>query len=78
MPWSDVERLLQEFEQAARENDPVRVRELLLKAVSGFEPQCKVQDVVMKHRQLRDVLPVDATREGSHDEGRTTNIAHVH
>ena len=45
------EELLKQFEQACRNSDADRVRELLLKAVNGFNPQCGVEDVLWKHRQ---------------------------
>lgn len=47
MPWNDIEWLLQQFEKASSVNDAGRVRELLLEAVSGFVPQCDVEDVVI-------------------------------
>ena len=46
--------MLGEFEKAAGENNSARVRELLLEAVSGFEPQCEAKDVVMKHQQGKE------------------------
>ena len=49
LPWHDIEWLLQQFDKASRANDADRVRELLLEAVSGFKPQCGVEDVVTKH-----------------------------
>ncbi|MDH5612564.1 MAG: polysaccharide biosynthesis protein [Gammaproteobacteria bacterium] len=48
LPWEEIEKLLQQFELAAKMNDANRVRELLLSAVSGFSPQCDVEDVVTK------------------------------
>ncbi len=52
LPWSNIEWLLQEFELASRENDADKVRELLLEAVTGFNPQCEVADIIMKHRKI--------------------------
>ena len=48
LPWNEIESLLQEFEKASGNKDADRIRELLLKSVSGFHPQCGVEDVVMK------------------------------
>ncbi|MEN8170724.1 MAG: nucleoside-diphosphate sugar epimerase/dehydratase [Pseudomonadota bacterium] len=48
LPWDDIEWLLEHFEAASSDNDADRVRELLLSAVSGFNPQCGVEDVVTK------------------------------
>jgi hypothetical protein len=71
--------LLREFERAAKKNNPARVRELLLEAVSGFVPQCEVKDVVMKHRQARDVLPpVAAGEAGTQDEEPAINVVNLH
>jgi FlaA1/EpsC-like NDP-sugar epimerase len=80
LPWSEVERLLHEFERAAKKNNPARVRELLLEAVSGFKPQCEVKDVVMKHRQLRVVLSPVAAGEagGSRVADPATHAAKLH
>jgi FlaA1/EpsC-like NDP-sugar epimerase len=49
LPLDDIQWLLQEFEKATFSNDADRVRELLLEAVSGFNPQCGVEDIVTKH-----------------------------
>ena len=77
--WSDVERLLGEFEKAAGENNPFKVRELLLEAVSGFEPQCEVKDVVMKHQQVRDKMPPTASGEvGSQNATSAAKVIHLH
>ena len=54
LPWSEIESLLKQFEQACRNSDAHQVRELQLKAVNGFNPQCGVEDVLWKHRQGRD------------------------
>ena len=52
LPWRKIERLLQEFEFASKANDADKVRELLLEAVTGFNPQCGVEDIIMKHRNI--------------------------
>jgi FlaA1/EpsC-like NDP-sugar epimerase len=79
LPWSEAERLLREFERAAKKNNPARVRELLLEAVHGFKPQCEVKDVVMKHWQALDALPpVAAGKVGSQDADPTTSVTHLH
>ena len=50
----EIERLLQNFQSASVNNDPERVRELLLVAVSGYKPQCGVEDVVLKYQKSQD------------------------
>ena len=54
-PWSTIERLLQDFDLAAKANDADKVRELLLEAVTGFNPQCEVVDIITKHRNVSNV-----------------------
>ncbi len=58
LPWRKIERLLQEFEFASKANDADKVRELLLEAVTGFNPQCGVEDIIMKHRKISNVSNV--------------------
>jgi FlaA1/EpsC-like NDP-sugar epimerase len=58
LQWSRIEWLLQEFGLASRENNADRVRELLLDAVNGFNPQCEVEDVIIKHRKTTNITNV--------------------
>jgi FlaA1/EpsC-like NDP-sugar epimerase len=55
LQWSDIEWLLEEFELASSTNDADKVRELLLEAVNGFNPQCEVEDIILKHRKISEV-----------------------
>jgi len=55
LPWRKVERLLQKFDVAANTNDANKVRELLLEAVTGYIPQCGVEDIVLKHHRINNV-----------------------
>ncbi|MGR9087542.1 MAG: polysaccharide biosynthesis protein [Gammaproteobacteria bacterium] len=52
VPWSELESLLQALEQAANQGDFGRVRELLARAVTGFVPQCGIEDVLWKKEML--------------------------
>ncbi|MCP4992498.1 MAG: polysaccharide biosynthesis protein, partial [Gammaproteobacteria bacterium] len=63
LPWSDIERLLGDFELASDDHDQERIRDLLLEAVAGFKPQCGIEDSVYRladGSQLENVhrLPV--------------------
>lgn len=51
LPINKIEALLEQFQQAASNNSPDKVRELLLEAVSGFKPQCGVEDLIFKSQQ---------------------------
>ena len=58
LPWRKIERLLQEFEFASKANDADKVRELLLEAVTGFNPQCGVEDIIMKHSKISQISQI--------------------
>ncbi|MDO9424793.1 MAG: nucleoside-diphosphate sugar epimerase/dehydratase [Methylobacter sp.] len=48
IPWADLEKLLATLEQATKDDDFERVRRVLMDAVSGFVPQCEIEDVLWK------------------------------
>ena len=48
IPWSELEKMLAVLEQAARNDDLEKVREVLAGAVTGFVPQCDIEDVLWK------------------------------
>ncbi len=48
LPWSEMEKLLGDFESAAADHDQERIRDLLLEAVVGFKPQCGIEDSVYR------------------------------
>lgn len=48
LPLAQLERLLHELQGACRENDSLRIRELLLSAVDEFQPQCGNEDILQK------------------------------
>ncbi len=48
LPWSEMEKLLGDFESAAADHDQERIRNLLLEAVAGFKPQCGIEDSVYR------------------------------
>ena len=53
MPWQDVQVVLEQLEQAVDENNFDGLRDVLMSAVTGFHPQCEVQDIVStKKRQI--------------------------
>lgn len=47
VPWQELEILLQQLMQACDVDDSVYLRELMLKAVDDFKPQCDVTDWLM-------------------------------
>ena len=63
LPWREIEKLLQQFEHATSVNDADKVREILLKAVVGFNPQCGVEDIIMKHRDVSNVSKLKILRK---------------
>ncbi|MDD1629858.1 MAG: polysaccharide biosynthesis protein [Methylococcaceae bacterium] len=48
IPWVELEKMLETLEKAAKDDDFVRVREVLKRAVSGFVPQCEIGDLLWK------------------------------
>jgi len=50
--WAALEPLLFSLEEAAEQDDFEQVRELLGKAVTGFVPQCEIEDLLWKKIRL--------------------------
>jgi FlaA1/EpsC-like NDP-sugar epimerase len=46
--WPDLSGLLSRLETAAEQDDHGQIREILLAAVSGFAPQCGIEDLLWK------------------------------
>ncbi|WP_333873143.1 polysaccharide biosynthesis protein [Methylobacter sp.] len=46
--WSELEKMLATLEQATENDDFERVRDILADAVTGFVPQCEIEDVLWK------------------------------
>jgi FlaA1/EpsC-like NDP-sugar epimerase len=50
IPWVELEKMLRILEQATKDEDFERVREVLKLAVSGFVPQCEIGDLLWNRR----------------------------
>jgi len=50
IPWNELEKMLEALENAAKDDDFERAREVLKRAVSGFVPQCEIGDLLWKRR----------------------------
>ena len=48
IPWNTLEKILSDLESASRNDDFIRVREILTQVVTGFVPQCGIDDLVWK------------------------------
>ncbi|MGZ8158881.1 MAG: polysaccharide biosynthesis protein [Methylobacter sp.] len=48
IPWAGLEIMLAALEQATKDDDFVRIREVLADAVAGFVPQCEIEDILWK------------------------------
>jgi FlaA1/EpsC-like NDP-sugar epimerase len=48
IPWAELEIMLATLEQATEGDDFERVRGVLADAVTGFIPQCEIEDVLWK------------------------------
>ncbi|MDO9104118.1 MAG: nucleoside-diphosphate sugar epimerase/dehydratase [Methylovulum sp.] len=48
IPWLELEKVLSLLEQATKDDDFEKVREILTRVVCGFVPQCEIGDVLWK------------------------------
>lgn len=49
--WADLSGRLEFLDEAAEQDDHERIREILLETVSGFAPQCGIEDLLWKQAQ---------------------------
>jgi len=59
IPWSELTTILTSLENATQANDFDQVRSLLKQAVSGFAPQCGIEDVVWKQTKQAAALNIN-------------------
>jgi len=57
IPWPDLSLRLERLDQAAQLDDPEHIREILLGTVSGFAPQCGIEDLLWKQAQAENTAP---------------------
>lgn len=50
LPWSELEIMLNDLQTAAQTDDFQTVRSILKQAVSGFKPQCDIEDLLWKQK----------------------------
>jgi UDP-N-acetylglucosamine 4,6-dehydratase len=55
--WAELETLLATLEKATKNEDFERVRGVLKYAVTGYVPQCDVEDVLWKHAIKENIAP---------------------
>ena len=46
LAWDDLKLIIDELEQAVDKSDQDKLRQLLIKAVPGFKPQCDITDIL--------------------------------
>lgn len=51
IPWTELEKMLMILEQATKNDDFERVRDVLTNAVAGFVPQCEIEDLLWKENK---------------------------
>ncbi|MDZ7804426.1 nucleoside-diphosphate sugar epimerase/dehydratase [Thiohalophilus sp.] len=49
LDWARIEQYLNRLEAAAHNHDQQAIRDVLLEAVKGFNPQCGIEDIVYKN-----------------------------
>lgn len=57
--WAELETLLDTLAKATQNEDFECVRAVLKYAVTGFVPQCEVEDLLWKHSLVTCALPVE-------------------
>lgn len=65
IPWPDLEVLLARLEKATQEEDYETVRVILKNAVTGYKPQCEVQDLLRLHKlaEVTDLTKVIVSKK---------------
>ena len=58
IPWFELEKMLGVLEQATRDDDFERVRDVLKRAVSGFVPQCEIGDLLWNRKDEIDSISI--------------------
>jgi len=48
--WESLELILEELEAAIDNNDQQKIRELLIKAIPEFKPQCDIKDILYSNK----------------------------
>jgi len=59
LPWWKLEKMLQNLQGAVKDDDFARVREVLTGAVSGFAPQCEIDDVLWKQHRCDETVGLE-------------------
>jgi FlaA1/EpsC-like NDP-sugar epimerase len=55
IPWSKLQQILKELEEATQNEDYITVRSILKETVTGFVPQCEIEDLIWKSDGRRDL-----------------------
>ncbi len=53
LAWSKIQQILDDFDEALDVCDQDKIRNILLGAVNGYSPQCKIEDVLYKQQKLQ-------------------------
>ena len=66
IPWGELQKIIGELDQYCHETDVKGVRDILLKVVSGYAPECDIQDKVWLENNIRSkrqqkVIPFDSS-----------------
>ena len=54
IPWGDLSERLERLDKAAEHDDHEKIRAILLAAVSGFAPQCGIEDLLWKQTRAEN------------------------
>jgi len=57
-PWSEMERILKQFQMALAQRNSHKVRECLKQYVSGFTPQCANEDLMAEPVRVKPMRPL--------------------
>jgi FlaA1/EpsC-like NDP-sugar epimerase len=51
IPWAELEKMLEDLEQATKNDDFELIRNILQKPVCGFTPQCEIGDLLWQQQK---------------------------
>jgi FlaA1/EpsC-like NDP-sugar epimerase len=62
MPWPELLRMLERLDEACKRFDYETVRNILLRVVSEYAPQCGIEDFIWSAQRARTALPAARMR----------------
>lgn len=66
IPWEELQEIIGKLDQCCHDTDVKGVRDILLAVISGYKPECEIQDMVWLENNIRikrqqKVIPFDSS-----------------